>query len=268
MVPQAPVEESDEEDEHTKMARMRAAMRANTKETPHIVELLITSYIADTAPLIVKIKTSSTLEKPRIAWCRHNDLPDEETQSIFLTWKHKRIFDFTTVKRLGVNIDASGKLTLDDSDELYDDVNLPKIAVEAWTEEVFEEFKQREADEAAAKQKAMAPPVEEEEPEPEPVPEPVQVKVRLILKSKQKPDFKITVKPVRIANYCCHRKVFCMLTSQGTTIEHLTEAYKQRNSIPPDQPITLMFDGDRLRPMDTVQDAGPEDMESLEVYFK
>lgn len=29
-----------------------------------------------------------------------------------------------------------------------------------------------------------------------------------------------------------------------------------------------MFDGERLRPMDTIEDAGVEDLESIEVYFK
>jgi hypothetical protein len=34
------------------------------------------------------------------------------------------------------------------------------------------------------------------------------------------------------------------------------------------QPITLMFDGDRLKPIDTVADADIDDMDVIEVHFK
>ncbi|KAF2749480.1 hypothetical protein M011DRAFT_465923 [Sporormia fimetaria CBS 119925] len=236
-----------EEDEHFKEARLRAAKRAET-QVDHIVQLLITSYIDGTAPLMVKIKTSSTLEKPLDAWCARQNFTAEQTKSVFLTWKSKPVSKFSTVRRLGVKIDESGNLSLEGSCELYDEDNLPKIHVEAWTDDVFKEWKTQQEEEAAARERAAslaaAP-----EPEPEPEPEPAQVKIRLILKAQQKPDFKITVRP-------------------ETTVEHLTEAYKQKNNIPRDQPVTLKFDGDRLRPMDTMTDTVVEDMDSIEVYFK
>jgi hypothetical protein len=34
------------------------------------------------------------------------------------------------------------------------------------------------------------------------------------------------------------------------------------------QTITLMFDGERLSPLDTVEDAGIEDQDVIEVLFK
>jgi hypothetical protein len=45
-------------------------------------------------------------------------------------------------------------------------------------------------------------------------------------------------------------------------------AYKQRYEIPESQPITLMFDGERLSPMDTIADTDIESMDSIEVHFK
>lgn len=38
--------------------------------------------------------------------------------------------------------------------------------------------------------------------------------------------------------------------------------------IPKEQPVTLMFDGERLKPMDTVADIEVEDMDTIEVLFK
>ena len=34
------------------------------------------------------------------------------------------------------------------------------------------------------------------------------------------------------------------------------------------QPITLMFDGERLKPFDTVADADMADMDAIEVHFR
>jgi len=35
-----------------------------------------------------------------------------------------------------------------------------------------------------------------------------------------------------------------------------------------DQPITLIWDGERLSPMDTIADTDLEDMDTIEVHFK
>jgi hypothetical protein len=173
----------------------------------------------------------------------------EFTRKVFFTWKHKKVLDSTTVKRLGIHIDDSGTVTVEGTSEIYDDENLPKVHVEAWTEELFDQWKKEQAEEAAAKKRKTETPPPAPEPEPVEVPQPVQAKIRLILKAKGRPDFKITVKP-------------------DTSIEHLTYACRKHYGLPDNQPVTLMFDGERLRPMDTVADTDIEDMECVEVYFK
>jgi hypothetical protein len=62
--------------------------------------------------------------------------------------------------------------------------------------------------------------------------------------------------------------VVLMLMLQESTFGHIAEAYKQRRGIEQSQPITLMFDGDRLLPMDTIADSEVEDMDSIDVLFK
>ena len=101
---------------------------------------------------------------------------------------------------------------------------------------------------AEARRAAEASPVVEER-EPTPEPEPEAKKYRLILKAKWLEDFKIQVRP-------------------ETTFEQLTDALRKSRNIPKTQPITLMFDGDRLSPMDTVQDTELEDMDALDVLLK
>jgi hypothetical protein len=59
-----------------------------------------------------------------------------------------------------------------------------------------------------------------------------------------------------------------LIAQKDTTIEHLTSAYKDSNKVPNDQPVTLLFDGERLRPMDTIADTEIDDLDAIEVHFK
>ena len=80
-------------------------------------------------------------------------------------------------------------------------------------------------------------------------PEPVAKKDRLILKARGLEDFRIQVRP-------------------ETTFEQLADAFRTSRNIAKTQPVTLMFDGERLSPMDTVQDTELEDMDALDVLLK
>lgn len=256
-------DEDIEEVESTLHAELAAKARARTRaraanqttngaaqeEPPGpIVQLLIDTHIPDTKQLLIKVRSSTTLDKPRKAWCSKQGYTDRQSDSVFLTWKRHRLFDSTKVERCGIRIDANGNVTMEGSTDLFTDDDLPKVHLEAWTDKVFQDVKKQEADEEIARRKAdEVAHVRVEEPTPEP--EPAQRKIRLFLKARGKADFKISVKP-------------------ETTFEHLTAAYRQRLDIPDTQPLTLMFDGDRLRPMDTIQDADIDDMDAIEVHYK
>ncbi|KAF2003465.1 hypothetical protein P154DRAFT_520076 [Amniculicola lignicola CBS 123094] len=213
-----------------------------------VVTLLISSDLPNTKPLIVKIKTTASLGRPRIAWCQKQGFTESETGDIFLTWKNRKLTEFTTIARLGVKVSPEGIITIEgESDFGIDDDEPPKIHLEAWTEELFKQKKAADAAAAEAKRKAFEPPKPVIE---EPVQEaPAEAKMAVILRAKGKPEFKIYVK-------------------SATTFEHLASAYKQRHNLPKDQPITLMFDGDRLPPMDTVGDMDIQHMDAIEVHFK
>jgi hypothetical protein len=189
-------------------ARARAAKKSQTSsdaavyttgknsKNDTIVQLLIASEIPDTTPLMVKIKASSTLEKPKQAWCQRQKFPPNiQARDIFLTWKQNKLFDSTTVMRLGIQIDANGIVSMDGVSEIYSDENLPKVYLEAWTNDLFNQKKKEEAEEAAAKKRAEE--AEDIVEEPAPVQEaPPEKMIKLILKTKGKPDFKISVKKV------------------------------------------------------------------------
>ncbi|RAL08706.1 small ubiquitin-related modifier domain-containing protein [Aspergillus homomorphus CBS 101889] len=66
------------------------------------VQILITSSINHTKPLIVRRKMHQPLKDVRLAWFNRQALPKELQSSIFLTWKGKRLFDVTTCRSLGI----------------------------------------------------------------------------------------------------------------------------------------------------------------------
>jgi sRNA-binding protein len=200
---QIPVNENDDLEEVVDpalaaiIARAREkAAQAGSGKAP-IAELLITPEIPDAKPLLLKVRIDHTLEKARLAWCGKQNYSPEMTRSVILTWKGSQVYDSTTVKRLGIQVDTNGNVSIEGDSNIYDDSNLPKVHVEAWTEELHQQRRKEDAAEAAAKKKAAEPTpvIEERTPTPEPVAQ-VQ-KIRLILKAKGKEDFKLSVNPVR-----------------------------------------------------------------------
>jgi hypothetical protein len=189
-------------------ARARAASRAQTAtksaatgehaKAP-VAQLFISPEIPDAKPLMVKVRVDSTLERTRQAWCKLQGYSSDMVSSVFFTWKGTRVYDSTTIKRLGIHVDANGNVSVDGDSNMYDDVNLPKVHVEAWTDDLFQQHKKEQAVAMAAKRKAAEPPpvIEEREPTPEPVPK--VKKIRLIMKAKGHADFKLFVKSVRLS---------------------------------------------------------------------
>lgn len=233
-------------------ARARAAAKraaaASGKKAP-IADLLIDSRLPDTTALMVKVRIDTTIEKPREAWCNRQGFLPEMTRNVFFTWRGTRLYDSTTVKRLGVRVDHHGNVSIEGDDSIYDESNTPKIHVEAWTEVLFAQHKRELAAAAEAERKAAesTPVVDDREPSPEPEPE--AKRYRLFLKARGLEDFRIQVRP-------------------DTTFEKLADAFRTCHRIAKTQPLTLMFDGDRLSPMDTVQDIELEDLDSIDVLLK
>jgi hypothetical protein len=57
-------------------------------------------------------------------------------------------------------------------------------------------------------------------------------------------------------------------SKQDSTFAHIAHAYKKARNIDESQPVTLIFDGERLVPMDVIADSDLEDMDSIDVVFR
>ncbi|KAF2201366.1 hypothetical protein GQ43DRAFT_480778 [Delitschia confertaspora ATCC 74209] len=246
------------------------ALSPHNEHKDPIVSLFISSEIPSTKPLLVRIRISKTLGAPRQAWCQKQGFSNEDSRNVFLAWRGERVWDSTSIARLGVSVDSMGYVTVQGDSNMYTDDDPPRIHLQAFTEDLYIAWKrERAAQEEAEKRRAAAtflshshshslsysPPFPSE---PEPLlphsptstirPAPEKVKIGLVLKARGKKDFKIRV-------------------NSTTTFEHLTSAYRQSLQVPNSQPLSLYFDGERLRPMDCVGNTELEDMDTVEVHF-
>ena len=161
------------------------------------VEILITSRLENAVPLIIRRRVSQRLKDVRITWCNKNNITPDMTESIFLTWRGKRLFDVTSCKSLGIAVDEDGRVRARGQDDVLADEDR-KIHMEAMTESIYDEYQK-------AKRRATEAKEEEEEQEQAPVQQkPSEDQVRIILKAKGFADFKLIAKPVSATTYACH----------------------------------------------------------------
>ncbi|KAF2842726.1 hypothetical protein M501DRAFT_1012126 [Patellaria atrata CBS 101060] len=210
-----------------------------------IIQILITSQIPNTTPLITTRKLSQNFSKVRKTWCDRQGFSQEMADSVFLTWKNRRLFDVGSCKSLGIQVDAFGSLSLNGGrDFLEEDDN--KICVEAVTPAIYAENKR--AAELAIQRLEEAP--QEAEEEEVVVVEEVKPKgIRLYLKSRGYKDFKLMVKP-------------------DTTFASIANAFRKEFSVQDGKEVFLMFDGERLDPDMMMQDSEVDDTDSIEVHVK
>ena len=151
-----------------------------------VLHILVTSSIDNTVPLIVSRRLSQRLKDVRLTWTKRQNFTSEFTDTVFLTWRGKRVFDVTTCRSLGISVDAVGSVsTKGDSSEEEG----AQIHLEAMTPRILEAYKKAKRietsgqDDVAAKEEAMGAKDNESQ-------------FRIILKAKGLADFKLQVRPV------------------------------------------------------------------------
>ncbi|KAF2733732.1 hypothetical protein EJ04DRAFT_266879 [Polyplosphaeria fusca] len=235
----------------TKGSSSESKIDSHSSVTP-VVQLLIESMVPNAADILVKIRINDSLGKPLAAWCKARGFDKQMADSVFLTWKGNKLLNTTTVQRLGVSVNPKDPsiLHVQGDSNIYTDKDPPKIHLRAFTHETYRQWKREQAAEEEEQQRrkaSFAAPNEDEDPSPPPEPEPQKIRVKL--KAKGKDEFGLSVNPDTL---------FC----------HVASAYKKKHRIPEEQPVSLFFDGARLKPMESIADSEIEDMDTIEVHFK
>ncbi|OQE14246.1 hypothetical protein PENSTE_c037G09912 [Penicillium steckii] len=198
-----------------------------------IVQILITSEIPCTKSLIVHRKMSQGLKDVRVEWCRRQEIPTEAQNSVYLTWRRRRLFDVTTCKSLGIKPEA---VTTDMEDDQGAEKGHLQIHMVACTENT---------DLLGRSSMSGSPslPVTEDQQDQQ------NQQMKLILRSAGYDDFKIKARP-------------------KTLVSKLISAFRDKHSIGTDQNMWLLFDGDRLDPDTCLRDNDVDDLDMLEVQIK
>ncbi|KAI9872999.1 MAG: hypothetical protein M1830_000953 [Pleopsidium flavum] len=216
------------------------------QSTPHppppdpAVQILITSQIPNTKPLIVSRRLTQRLKDVRVTWCQRQGFTHEATATVFLTWKGKRLFDVTTCKSLGIGVDRDGNVALKGEKDVLGEEDR-QIHMEAMTDEILDGYKK------AKNGPAPGDPEHNNEEINEPPPPPKGTKI--ILRSKGYDDFKLIVK-------------------SSTLISKIVNAFRNAQKLEPVKEVYLIFDGERLEPGMTVGETDFSDMDYIDVHVK
>ncbi|CAK1367692.1 unnamed protein product [Cercospora beticola] len=208
-----------------------------------IISLFITTDIPDAVELLVKRKMSQDLGTVRRAWCGKQGFPQDFSDKVFFTWNGIRMYDFTTCKRLGLEVDSEGNVVRADQ---RDADGAAQVHVVATTQELLDKQKAEKLRQAKAESAQYEPEVETE-----PAAEEEQQKrkgVKVIVRGKDQ-------RPVNV-------EVF-----STTKISKIINYAKKRMGVSADQPAYLSFDGDRLDPDDVVGNTEMEDLENVDLVL-
>ncbi|KAF4181247.1 hypothetical protein CNMCM8694_009683 [Aspergillus lentulus] len=200
------------------------------------VQILITSPIEGTKPLIIHRKMSQSLRDVRLAWCNRQDLSTALQASIYLTWKGRRLFDVTTCKSLGLNTSETptGDEDIDKFSQM--DGEPLRIHMEAVTDKL-----------AAPDTHRLLPVLGSQSNLNEGSDQ--RHLVRLVLKCPGFDKFETSV------------------ASNGS-ISQAIAAFQLAKRIPPERKIHLVFDGDRLNPNASFTDYDITDDDLVNVLIK
>lgn len=200
-----------------------------------IVQIMISSEIANTKPLLVHRKMSQRLRDVRLAWCNRQNFDPEIQASIYLTWKGRRLFDVTTCRSLNIN---SGKAIPGIDDDSFADQKELRVHMEAVTDLPLP-VNQRITSPDNDKPPTASQSPEDDQGEP----------MKLILRSPGYDDFRIKAR-------------------KKTLISRLISAFRDKQNISVDHDIFLLFDGDKLDPDSCLGDNDIDDLDLVDVQIK
>lgn len=208
-----------------------------------ILQILLASELEGTKAMMFKCRPFQEFGLIKNIWLNSHKalLTEEQTKSIFLTWKRTKVFDTTKMKRIMDVCCKNG--VIDTSGEGFHE---GQLYLEAWTPEAFESFK-------AEKQKALQRPQEEEEEEEEEdtraPSHPPERRWNLYLKARGMKDFRLSAKA-------------------STKIAKVAAGFRKAMAVAPEKKITLWFDGEELDGETEVKDTELEDQDAIEVHIK
>lgn len=117
---------------------------AEQRALAHPIKILIHSRIPSTDPLIVTVKLGQRLKDVHVAWVsRQSLLTPEQKAEVYLSWRGKKIYPFTTCANLGIQVNELGEVWWRGA-AMEPAVENSQIVFEAVTSEIVERDRKAE----------------------------------------------------------------------------------------------------------------------------
>ncbi|KAE8348106.1 ubiquitin-2 like Rad60 SUMO-like-domain-containing protein [Aspergillus coremiiformis] len=207
-----------------------------------VVQILITSKLENTKPLIVRRKMSQSLRDVRLAWCDSQNVPKATQSSVFLTWMGRRLFDVTTCRSLGIKVTGGLTDSLRHDDYLQhgskEDI---RIHMEAVAEDNVIVTNNQQAMRISWSESAQEFTTIDDSNK--------HLSVRVVLKCPGLDDLRLRV-------------------SSNMQISQLVSVFCDVKKLPESQKVYLVFDGDRLDPSCYLIDYNMADDDLVDVIIK
>lgn len=249
--------EARERMEKEKAARLarEANAGAPAAEAEATATIMIESHVQNTRDLTTKVKLSQQMKLVKSSWILYNiqkksPWSPEALEATFFTWKGRKIYPHTTLASLGIKPDVRGNFYSKLVPNKSGFVGWDKVHFEAWTQDLFEEAEREKERERmrqlgelddASDLEPSSPLEEAETAQPE-------TKIRLICKSRNHGTQNMTV-PLHV------------------TMSAVATAFRRMKQIPEAKRIEFHFDGETLELSSTLEEAGVEDEDCVEVHI-
>ncbi|KAJ5946990.1 hypothetical protein N7466_000005 [Penicillium verhagenii] len=206
-----------------------------------VVQVLITSEIPTTKPLVVHRKMSQSLGEVRSEWCKRQGFTTGTQSSVYLTWKGRRLFDVTTCRSLGIKPKKDTWALLHTDDDFDRGGKELQIHIVAVTDNPL--LLNQPGYSTEVEPLPTTPPIpsnqQNEENEP----------MKLTLRSPGLGDLRIKARP-------------------KTLVSKLISTFRDKQNLSADQEVSLIFDGDRLDPSTCLGDHDIADLDLVDVQVK
>jgi Ubiquitin-2 like Rad60 SUMO-like len=229
----------------------RAAPTPSPKKEETIVQILISTRIPNSKPLLVNRKVSQPLQQVRQVWCSRQNFDEETAAKVMFTWRGNRLYDTTTSIHLLETLKSEhsrkmGALEEDDNE----DPSYGRIEVEAITKDMYEQrLLQKHRDEADAGADDPSNSFAQDRQSVESSSTPKEKEYQIVMNSPGMEAMHLKVRP-------------------STLIAKMMAAYKKLRNVDPGKTCWLVFDGDRLEPESTIGDTEIEDGDAIEVHVR
>lgn len=161
------------------------------------LNILISSRIPNTGPLIASRKLLQRLKEVRVVWCSRQDFDHVTAAAVFLTFRGRRIFDFQSCHSLGVTVDEFGDLHVNGRPQPPGEEHA-QLHMEAMTQQIFDEDKRRRlAGGAEHKASGASPDTAASAEETSTIGDSAKLApgIKIVLKSPGFEEYKLVVKP-------------------------------------------------------------------------